>query len=113
MHRAEFGVRRDAVITFKEILDDQLPIGGCRVAARMRNPSISDAVIVEDWPHIAKGRIEIVRLVLAHIDEDQPVENANVAREKAVFGLVKILWHQPRGNQPTVEAECPGVIGAD
>ncbi len=73
------------MIAFKEILDDQLPIGGGWVAARMGNARVHNAMIIKDRPHIAKGRIKIVRFILAYIDENQPVKYADMASEKAVF----------------------------
>ena len=86
-------MRRHTVIAFKEILDDQLPIGGRGIAAGVRNPRISKTVIVENCAHVAKGRVKIVRFAFAHVDENQAMENADVAREQTVFGFVEILRH--------------------
>ena len=75
--------------------------------------AVCKAVIVEDRAHIAKGCVKIDRLVFAHIDEDQPVENADMAGEQAVLRLVEILRHQTRGEKLAIKAEGPRMVGAN
>ena len=106
-------MRGDAVIAFEEILDHQLPVGIGRIAAGMGDPGIAEPVIIEDRTHIAKGRVEIDRLAFAQIDKDQPVEYPDVARKQAVLAFVEVLRHQPRCDQFAIQAEGPGVVGAD
>ena len=105
-------MRGDAVIAFEEILDHQLPVGIGRVAAGVGDAGGVDALVRKDRSHIAKGRIEISRFALAHVDEDQPVEHPDVAGEQAILGLVEIFRHQPRRDEPPVEAKGPGVVRA-
>ena len=113
MHRTEFRVRRHAVVTFKEVLHHQLPVGRRGVASCMGNARIRHAMIVEDRPHIAKGRVEIDRFIFTHIDEDEAMEHPDMTGNQAIFRLVEIFRHKARGYQPTIQPECPCVIGAD
>ena len=83
------------MITFKEILDDELPIGCCRIAASISDAGIVHSLIGKDWAHIPKGCVKVIRFILAHIHKDEPVENAHMAGEQAVFSLVKVFRHKP------------------
>jgi hypothetical protein len=100
------------MIAFEEILDDQLPIGGGGIASGMGDAGGIKAVIVEDRAYIPKGRVEIDRLVLAHVDKDQAVEHPDMARKKAVFRLVEILRHKARGKKLAIQTEGPRMVGA-
>jgi hypothetical protein len=71
---------------------------------------VVQSVIVQDRTHIGEGRIEIAGFVLAHVDEDQAVKNADMAGQQTVFRLVEIRWHQPGGYQPPIQPKGPGVI---
>ena len=101
------------MIAFKEIFDDQLPVGRGRIASGMGYAGISDSMIVEDRPHIAKGCVEIIRFILAHIDENEAVKDTDMAGKQAVLCLVKIFRHQASGEQFAVQPECPGMVRAN
>ena len=78
----------------------------------MRDLRIGEAVEVEIRREIAERGVEIGRLLIGQIDEDEAVKYPHVAAMQAVVLLGKVGRHQPGREQRAVESVRPGVVAA-
>ncbi len=70
----------------------------------MRDLRVGESVEIEVGREIAEGRIEVGRLFIGQIDENEAVEHPHVAAMQAVVLLRKIGRHQAGGEQRAVES---------